>query len=341
MAERDANSSQTTVDVIIPVFNEAEVLVDFHRQLCQVIDTLTHFRFSLYFIDDGSSDDTLQQLYDLASRDERITVLELSRNFGHQAAITAGLDRAQAEYVITMDGDGQHPPHLIPQMLVLAQDGFDIVLTQRTEQQGNISAFKRCSSNVFYRLINRIGNTRIQPDAADFRLLSKPVVRSLCSMREYHRFLRGMVGWMGYRSVILPYDQPERLGGKSKYSLLKMLRLSMDALFSFSLLPLYAVLTLGGLFLLMAMLEVVYVLGLWFFTPEKLVPGWSSLMFMLLFVGGTLMMSLGFIGIYTGYIFQEVKHRPLYLLRSIRKAGSRHPSQLEESEEVNIPAPEK
>jgi glycosyltransferase involved in cell wall biosynthesis len=310
----DLVPTPTRVDVIVPVFDEEQAVLAFHDQLCQVLDQLA-FTFTIYYIDDGSTDQTAQHLHNLARQDRRVQVVELSRNFGHQAALTAGLDLAQGDLVITMDGDGQHPPALIPQMLALAQAGYEVVLTQRVDEIG-VSGFKRWTSDQFYHLINRIGDTHILPGSADFRLMSRPVVDALRNMREYHRFLRGMVAWSGYRSVILPFTPPARLGGKSKYSLRKMLVLGMDAVFSFSLVPLYIALSVGVLFLCMALAEVAYVLSFWVSGhTERLAPGWSSLMFMLLLVGGALMVFLGFLGIYIGYIFQEVKRRPIYLVR--------------------------
>jgi len=313
----DSTLIHPNVSIVIPLYNEQEGLEAFHQQLCRVIDTLP-YAFAILYVNDGSTDNTVARLQAIAGRDERVTVIELSRNFGHQAALTAGLDMAEADYTITMDGDGQHPPEMIGQMLELAQAGYEVVLTQRLDQ-GAATAFKRHTSDFFYRLINRISDTHIEPGAADFRLLSRNAWMALRTMREYHRFLRGMVGWMGFRAVILPYTQPERLAGRSKYSLRKMLRLSMDAVFSFSLLPLYIIISLGVLFLLLAAAEVVYVLSLWLSHSQNLVRGWSSLMFMLLVVGGTLMVSLGLIGVYIGYIFQEVKRRPIYLVRQVWK----------------------
>ncbi len=311
-------ASHPSVDLIVPVYNEAEAVAEFHRQLSAVIDALPN-EISILYVDDGSTDQTLPILREIAETDTRVTVIELSRNFGHQAALTAGLDQSKGDVVITMDGDGEHPPQLIPQMLELAAAGYDIILTQRLEAQRG-SAFKRWTSELFYRLINRIGSTRILPGSADFRLMTRSTVDALCKMREYQRFLRGMVAWMGYRTVILPYAPGERLGGKSKYSLRQMLRLSMDAIFSFSLVPLYISITIGGVFLLLALAEMIYVLSFWISGRQaSLAPGWSSLMFVLLVVGGALMMTLGLIGIYVGYIFQEVKDRPVYLIRNIHK----------------------
>ena len=301
------------VDIIIPVFNEEEALPKLHQQLSSVIANL-QYEFTLYYVNDGSTDGTQKILQGIMEQDHRVITLELSRNFGHQAALTAGLDHAIGDYVVTMDGDGQHPPELLPEMIKLGETGYDVIIAQRIDEDG--ATFKKITSRFFYKLINMIGDTNIQAGAADFRLLKKTVVESLRSMREYHRLLRGMVAWMGYRTIILPYHQPSRLGGKSKYSLRKMLHLAAHATFSFSLIPLYLGISIGVIFLLLALAEIIYVLSFWVTGQQaSLAPGWSSLMFVLLFVGGSLMITLGFIGIYVGYIFQEVKRRPIYLLR--------------------------
>jgi glycosyltransferase involved in cell wall biosynthesis len=326
---QNPSPSLARVDIVVPVYNEDRVVLAFHQQLCQVVDKLP-YTFTIYYVNDGSEDQTGQNLAKIAAEDVRVVVVELSRNFGHQAALTAGLDLAQGDYVITMDGDGQHPPAILAEMLDLARGGYDVVLSQRVEEVG-ISGFKRWTSAQFYRLINRISDTQVIPGAADFRLLSHTVVEALREMREYHRFLRGMVAWSGFRTVILPFTPPARLAGRSKYSFAKMLRLGMDAVFSFSLFPLYIAISVGGLFLLLAVAEIFYVLSFWISgNTERLAPGWSSLMFMLLLVGGSLMIFLGFLGIYVGYIFQEVKRRPVYLIRrkqDARDNASLHPSQ--------------
>ena len=299
----------------MPVYNEEEALLAFHRQLTDAIQPLP-YRFLIYYVNDGSSDQTGELLQQLACEDERVNAIELSRNFGHQAALTAGLDAAQGDYVVSLDGDGQHPPALIGEMLALAESGYDLVLTQRSDAEGG-SAFKRSTAALFYRLINRIGDTQILPGGADFRLMSRTVVDAMKGMREYHRFLRGMVSWMGFRTIILPYDPPARLAGKSKYTLRKMLKLASNAIFSFSLVPLYIGVSLGILLLVLALAEMIYVLSFWVTgNQQALEPGWSSLMFVLLVVGGILMILLGFIGIYVGFIFQEVKRRPIYIVRS-------------------------
>jgi glycosyltransferase involved in cell wall biosynthesis len=303
------------VDIVIPVYNEEVAVAVFHPQLTQVLDAQGDSQFRIIYINDGSTDHTQAVLERIASMDGRVVVLELSRNFGQQAAMTAGLDYSHGEYVIMMDGDGQHPPDLLPEMIKLAQTGYDVVLTQRVEDRTPF--IKHTTSRLFYRFINFIGDTHIEPGAPDFRLLTRPVVEALKSMREYHRLLRGMVAWIGYRTVLLPYKQPERLGGRSKYSLSRMLRLSVDAVFSFSLVPLYLGISVGAIFLALALAEMIYVLSFWVTGNQAgLAPGWSSLMFVLLVVGGSIMILLGFVGIYIGFIFQEVKGRPIYITRS-------------------------
>ncbi len=308
-----------SIGIVIPVYNEAGVVEQFHARLRAVIDDLPD-SFNIYYINDGSTDETKDSLEKIAGSDLRVVILELSRNFGHQAALTAGLDHAQGDIIISMDGDGQHPPEMIPEMVRLLGQGYDIVQTQRLDAGQKVS-FKKWTSGIFYSLLNVISGTQVQPGAADFRAMSRQAVQALKAMPEYHRFLRGMVAWVGYPTVILPYQPPERMGGSSKYSLRKMLRLAADAVFSFSLVPLYIGLSMGVIMLCLAGLEMVYVLSFWVRGMQaSLQPGWSSLMFVLLIVSGFIMILLGFVGMYIGYIFQEVKRRPVYLLREHPKA---------------------
>jgi len=303
-----------SVDIVIPVYNEGDAIPVFHAQLTEVLQDLPH-QFRITYVNDGSSDHTQSVLEQLYSTNPDVRIVEMSRNFGHQAALSAGLDLADSDATITVDGDGEHPVGLIREMLQKAEEGFDIVIAQRQEPQ-KASWFKQTSSRAFYWMINRIGDTKISPDASDYRLITKPVLDSLKKFREYHRFLRGLIAWMGYRSVVLPYTPTQRIAGKSKYSLKKMVNLATNAIFSFSLIPLYFAVSLGGLFILLAIAEAIYVLRFWILGLQSgLAPGWSSLMFVLLIVGGLIMITLGIIGIYLGYIFQEVKGRPVYLVR--------------------------
>jgi len=306
--------SRLSIDIVIPVFNEAGVVEQTYANLCAVIDSLPYTN-AIYYVNDGSTDATSESLAALAEKDKRIQVIELSRNFGHQAALTAGIDASRGDLVITMDCDGQHPPELIPEMVNLFKQGYDVIQGQRSDAVA-MGTFKKWTSGGFYKILNLISGTRVLPGAADFRAMSRQAVDALKVMPEYHRFLRGMIVWMGYRSVILPYREPERVAGKSKYSLGKMIRLASDAIFSFSLMPLYIGLSAGFTFIILALVQMIYVLVLWLtHQTNRIVPGWSSLMAVLLIASGIIMILLGFIGVYVGYIFQEAKHRPIYLIR--------------------------
>lgn len=305
---------KSKIDLLIPVFDEEGVIERIHAQIRSVVDRLPH-EFRFLYVDDGSSDGTVASLRSIADADRRVEILQLSRNFGHQAALTAGIDHSTGDIVISMDGDGQHPPEMIPQMIDLVRQGYDIVQAQRVAES-KPSFFKTWTSDTFYRILNTISGTHIAAGAADFRAMSRQAVDALRGMPEFHRFLRGMISWIGFTSVILPYHQPPRAAGRSKYSLGKMFRLASDAIFSFSLIPLYIGLSSGFLFFALAFVQLTYVFSLWLTdSTERVVPGWSSLMAVLLIASGIIMILLGFIGVYVGYIFQEVKRRPVYLLK--------------------------
>jgi len=310
------------IDLVIPVYNESESVEQTYADVCAVVDSLSH-EFKFIYVDDGSNDGTIDTLRKISEKDRRIFLLELSRNFGHQAALTAGMDASNGDIMISMDADGQHPPAMIVQMIELIEQGYDIVQGQRIEDVRAIS-FKKVTSNFFYWLINKVSGTQVLQGAADFRALSRDALDGVKSMQEYHRFLRGMISWMGYKSAILPYHEPDRIAGKSKYSLGKMLRLASDAIFSFSLAPLYIGLSVGLVFFVLACAQLTYVLSLWLTNhTERVQPGWSSLMGVLLIASGIIMILLGFIGVYVGYIFQEVKRRPIYLIKG-KSPDDRH-----------------
>jgi len=321
-----AEAPRLAIDIVVPLYNEEEVVAEFHRRLMDVVTPLRREHdIRICYVNDGSVDHTGAELAKLAADDAGVTILELSRNFGHQAALTAGLDRAEGDAVVTLDGDGQHPPELIAEMVALYQAGYEVVLTKRVATDQSRS--KRWTSTAFYRLLSAIGDTPITAGSADYRLVARPVLEALREMREYHRFLRGMVAWTGYKTVVLPYAERARLGGAAKYSLSRMASLAADAMFSFSLVPLRIALVVGLCLLVLAAAEALWVASFWLTGRQHLlVPGWSSLMFMVLIVGGTLMIAVGLVGIYVGYIFQEVKRRPVYLVRAVHgSAGERPP----------------
>ena len=305
--------SQLKIDIVIPVYNEEEVLEQTHANLRAVIDSLS-YDFTFYYVDDGSTDATVDSLAALAKTDKRIVMLEFSTNFGHQAALTAGLNASRGNFVVSMDADGQHPPEMIPEMIRLFEQGYDIIQAQRIDDQGR--SFKKTTSSSFYKFINMISGTQMIPGAADFRGLSRQALDALKAMPEYHRFLRGMVSWIGYKSIILPYHETKRVAGRTKYNFGKMVRLAMDAIFSFSLVPLYIGLSTGVFFMVLAAAQIISVVYLWVTNQkDQIVPGWTSVLTLMLIGNGIIMILLGFIGVYLGYVFQEVKRRPVYLLK--------------------------
>lgn len=310
------------IDLIIPVYNESGALEAFHDSLRAALSGLP-YQFRFLYVNDGSTDSTTSVLAALSGRDTKVWAIDLSRNFGHQAALSAGLDAFDADAAIMMDGDGEHPPGLIPEMLQLFEMGYEVVQAQRVDAGRRGILLKRITGGVFYWLINRLGETRVLEGAADFRLLSQSAVAALRQMPEYHLFFRGMVPWIGFRTVLLPYTPADRLAGHSKYSLRKMLRLASDGMFSFSLAPLRLALVAGCVFLLVALLEGLHVLNyLLRGMRNQLVPGWTSLMLVLLTSSGISMLLLAILGVYVGMIFQEVKRRPVYILRARRPPES-------------------
>jgi polyisoprenyl-phosphate glycosyltransferase len=307
------------VDFVIPVFNEEESVSGLH-DLLEHTSLLDAYTRQYIYVNDGSSDSTQQVLERLAEINSNLTIIRLSRNFGHQAALSAGLDVATGDVVVTMDGDGQHPPSLIPEMLRLHKAGYDIVQAQRLDDSES-GFFKRVTSESFYRLLSIVGEVDLRPGTSDFRLLSRPALEALKEMPEYHRFLRGMTVWIGFPSVILPYKPAPRLGGTPKYSLRKMIRLAADGFFSFSLVPLRVGLLLGTVFVALAAVELSYIAFVWFRGhQDQLVPGWTSLVLILTVSSAINMILQGILGIYVGMVFREVKRRPVYIVRS--KTGS-------------------
>jgi dolichol-phosphate mannosyltransferase len=304
-----------TLDLVVPFFNEQESLPNFHRLLNEIQLPERYSRRYIY-VNDGSSDGTGALLDQLAAADPRILVIHLSRNFGHQAALSAGLDAATGDIVISMDGDGQHPASLIPEMLRLHAAGYAIVQAQRLDDSSSAPFFKRTTSELFYKLVSVVGEVQLSPGTSDFRLTSREALDALKNLPEYHRFLRGMVVWIGFPNVLLPYKPSARLAGETKYSLRKMLSFAADGFFSFSLVPLWIGLILGFAFIGLAVFELAYTAFVWFGgNQDRLVPGWTSLVLILTVASAITMILQGVLGIYIGMIFKEVKKRPVYLVK--------------------------
>jgi glycosyltransferase involved in cell wall biosynthesis len=305
-------ASTDTLTIIVPCHNEAAIIERFYAELARVLDRVDA-AWRVCFIDDGSTDATLQCLNNLAKADQRIHVYSLSRNFGHQVALSAGLDVTPRSAVVMMDADLQHPPELIPQMIALWRSGYDVVSAVREETEG-ATWFKRVTADAFYWLINRFGETSIVPAAADFCLLSARAHAALCAMPERHRFLRGMVSWIGFRRTYVPFQAPRRLAGQSKYTALKMMGLALDAVFSFSAAPMRMATRLGVALLIPGVVYFIYILAR-YIAADDFVRGWGSLIGMLMIVGGIQLIFIGMVGEYLARIFEESKRRPLYFFK--------------------------
>ena len=308
-------AAMPTIEFVVPLFNEQESLPGFHKLLDTTKLPEEYSRRYIY-VNDGSSDETATILNQLAAADARVTVIPLSRNFGQQAALSAGLEAATADIVISMDGDGQHPPSAISEMLRLHAAGYHIVQAQRLDDVSSASFFKRTTSALFYRMVSFVGEVNLSPGTSDFRLLSRDALDALKCLPEYHRFLRGMIVWIGFSSVMLPYKAGQRLAGKPKYSLKRMLALAADGFFSFSLVPLWIGLLIGLAFIALAGLELAYTTYVWLGGHrDQLAPGWTSLVIILTVASAITMILQGILGIYVGMIFKEVKRRPVYLVK--------------------------
>ncbi|HEX6987597.1 MAG TPA: glycosyltransferase family 2 protein, partial [Planctomycetaceae bacterium] len=280
-------------------------------------------RHRIVYVDDGSSDGTADALREIALSDPAVTVLSLSRNFGHQAALSAGLEFVDADAVVMMDGDLQHPPALIPDMVRLWREGFDVVSAVR-QHTADAGPFKRWTSDGFYRVFNRLSETQLVTGAADFCLLSRRAHRALLSFPERHRFLRGLVTWSGFRRAMIPFVAPERRAGTSKFTVPKMLRLAFDAVFSFSTVPVRVAFQFGAALVLFSLVYLVYVVGRHLLVGDT-VPGWSSTLTAVLLLGGVQLLSIGILGQYVARIYEEVKRRPLYFVRDVIGAGEADP----------------
>jgi polyisoprenyl-phosphate glycosyltransferase len=300
------------LSVIIPCFNEEDVLRATHERLTSVLRGMNE-DYELIFVNDGSRDATQEILTELQLFDHRVRVLLLSRNFGHQIAVTAGLEEAAGAAVVIIDSDLQDPPELIPQMVQLWRDGNEVVYGVRLEREGE-SKFKLWTAKVFYRLINRLSETKMPLDAGDFRLIDRKVVSVLKSMPERARFLRGMVSWAGFRQTALPYHRAARHAGDSKYPLRKMVHFATDGIISFSLVPLKLAIWTGFLAIWIAVAGIIVAI-VDRLMNKNLIRGWASLFVAVLFMGGVQLISLGILGEYLGRIYTEVKRRPLYIVQ--------------------------
>jgi dolichol-phosphate mannosyltransferase len=298
------------LSVVAPVYNEEATIEEFYARVCAA---LTPIKFELVLVDDGSQDGSAAVLERLAERDPRVRIVFLSRNFGHQTALTAGLDHARGDAVVMLDADLQDPPEVIPKMLDRWRAGCDVVYAVREQREGE-SRFKLTTARWFYKLFDSLTQVALQHNSGDFRLLDRRPLDALLSMRERNRFLRGMTVWVGYTQAAVPYRRDPRYAGETKYTLTRMVRFSLDAISSFSHRPLQLATLLGFAISTLAFIAIPVVIALRVF--GSYLPGFSSVTIAVLLLGGIQLIALGIIGEYVGRIYDEVKGRPLYLVRA-------------------------
>lgn len=302
------------ISVVVPVYNEAEGITHFHERATAALSRIEGCDFELVYVDDGSRDGSYEIMSKFAAGDPRVRIVKFSRNFGHQIAITAGLDYARGDAVVFIDADLQDPPELIAELVAKWREGFDVVYARRAKRPGE-TAFKLFTAAFFYRLLRSVANVDIPPDVGDFRLLSRRVADVLRGMTEKDRYIRGLVSWIGFKQTAVLYNRDERYAGETKYPLRKMIKFALDGITSFSSAPMRIATWMGNIVSALAFLYLVVVIAqaLLGYT----VPGFASIMIAVLFLGGVQLICLGILGEYLGRVFNEVKPRPIYIVQEV------------------------
>jgi glycosyltransferase involved in cell wall biosynthesis len=308
------------VAFIFPIYNEVENIDLLHKTVDEVTSRVgDKYDFSFIYVDDGSRDQSLAKLTALSEQDSRVTVIELSRNFGHQMAVTAGLDMVDADATIIMDSDMQDPPEVALELLEKWEEGFDVVYAQRRSRQD--SAFKKFTAGAYYWSLRKMAAVDIPKNTGDFRLIDRKVVDELRKYRERDRFLRGLVSYIGFRQTAVQFDRDKRHAGVTGYPLHKMLRFAADGILGFSVTPLRMITRLGSIISVLSFLGVLYVVGVKLLAPETAVPGWAFITIAMFFLGGIQIIMLGVLGSYIGRTYSQVQNRPLYGVASVRTAA--------------------
>lgn len=307
------NEDQIAISVVVPAYNEQEVLPEFHKRLGMVLTAL-QMKSEIVYVNDGSCDATLTVMHELQKRDPRVAVVDLSRNFGKEIALTAGLDHTHGDAIVVIDADLQDPPELIPELVKQWQAGYDNVYAKRTEREGE-TFLKKATAHAFYRTIQKMSRIKIPEDTGDFRLLSRRAVNSLLQLREHHRFMKGLFTWIGYPSIAVPYKRDQRFAGETKWNYWNLWNLALEGITSFSIGPLKIATYMGFAFALTAFIYAIYIVlkTIMYGDPAR---GYPSLMAVILLLGGVQLISLGIIGEYLGRMFNEIKGRPLYFVNA-------------------------
>ncbi len=306
------------ISYIFPIYNEQDNIDILYETIKKSVSPIIKkYGIEYIFINDGSRDSSLDKLHEIQKKDNGVSVINLARNYGHQIAVTAGIDYAQGDALIIMDSDMQDPPKVSLELIAEWEKGFDVVYAQRRSRKDTF--FKKLSADIFYRILQKLADIEIPRNTGDFRLIDRKVADELKKYKEHNRFLRGMVSYVGFKQTAVQFDRDERYAGTTGYSLKKMLRLAGDGIFSFSNAPLKVISRLGFLIASLSVLGIIYALSVKFFTPQYAVEGWTFIVISIFFIGGVQLIMLGVLGGYIGRIYTEVQNRPLYGVESIRR----------------------
>lgn len=306
------------ISYIFPVYNEQDNIPLLYETITKLLAQNEKYDYELLFINDGSKDDSFEALARLQAKDKRVVILDFSRNFGHQIAVTAGLDHAKGAAIIIMDSDLQDPPAVSFELIKKWEEGYDVVYAQRRSRKD--TPFKKLTASIFYRLLRRLADIDIPRNTGDFRLIDRKVVDELKKFKEHSRFLRGMVSYVGFKQVAVQFDRDERHAGVTGYPFKKMVRFAADGIFSFSVYPLKLIRNIGFFIATLSIIGALYALLMRLLLPSSVVPGWTFIVISVLFIGGVQIITLGILGSYIGRIFTEVQDRPLYSIRTILKS---------------------
>lgn len=304
-------SHNIELSVVIPVYNEQMNIEPLYKRLSEVLAGMGK-NYEIIYVNDGSRDTSLSILHQLSALDAHVKYIDFSRNFGHQLAISAGIEKANGEYIVVMDGDGQDPPELLPELYDKALQGFQVVYAKRRKRDGE-SFLKKFTAKMFYRLLAKITSIEIPVDTGDFRIIHRKIQQVLLRMPEQHKYIRGQISWIGFNQTFLEYDRAERMAGETKFTYKKMIRFALDGISSFSVWPL-KIATIGGFVVSgISFLLILYTLYQKFF--GEVVPGWASMNIAILFIGGIQLLGIGILGEYLGRVSENVKNRPHYIIR--------------------------
>ena len=315
MSAVSKKEAKKLITYIFPIYNESGNINLLYKTMKSLLASNSKYSFEIIFVNDSSKDDSLQKLVKIQKKDSTIKVIDLSRNYGHQIAVTAGLDAAKGDAVIIMDSDMQDPPKVSFDLLTKWEEGYDVVYAQRKTRKDTF--FKKITANAFYRTLQKLASIDIPRNTGDFRLIDRQVLDSVNSMREHDRFLRGMVAWVGYKQIGVEFDRDARNAGTTNYPFKKMLKLAADGILGFSTYPLQVISKIGYFISALAFLGIIYAIVMKIFFPEFTVEGWTFIVITILFMGGIQLIMLGVLGSYIGRIYTEVQNRPLYLIQRV------------------------